>query len=90
MQNDPGAVPWGRVCAGAIWGKRHHSLGSNVRCEPITSRFPTLSRFAHFSKFATSRIRIRAGLTEADIATAPGYAERRAQVLARYDRKSNG
>jgi hypothetical protein len=33
---------------------------------------------------------IRAGLTEADIATAQGYAERSAEALARYERKGQG
>jgi hypothetical protein len=31
--------------------------------------------------------RIRARITKADIATAQGYAERSAEVLARYERK---
>ena len=44
-----------------------------------------LDRFGNVARFVGASI--RAGLTEADIATAHGYAERTAEALARYERK---
>jgi hypothetical protein len=77
----------GRVLRRGHLEERRRGLGSNVRCEPITSRFPALSCFAHFSKFFTGRIGIRAGVTEEDIATAHRYAEASREALAKYDRR---
>lgn len=48
----PAQGPWGLGSAPGPPGGNVARAASNVRCEPITYRFPALSCFAHFSNLA--------------------------------------